>query len=193
MINKEKKIVFLHLSKTGGIWANSILEHYDFEIINLKKNGGHLPNSAKYNDHFTFGFIRHPVAWYKSLYRFFKTNNWVLQSGGNFTDLKSDNINEFLAIIKSRNRFDLIQMYDEFFVKHPVSYIGKYENLYDDLDLCLRLNGVDATDLIKEKSRAIINKSEKYDCDISQDNLNHIFDYCDKMFDKFNYKKENVE
>lgn len=193
MINEDKKVVFIHLSKTGGIWSESILEKYGFEIINLKRRDGHIPNLPEYKNYFTFGFIRNPVAWYKSLYRFFKTNNWKLQSGRDFSDLKCNNINEFLDIIREQNRFDLNKTYYEFFVKNPVSYIGKYENLYEDLDLCLKINGINTSDLIKEKSKVFVNRSKKYSCELSQENLDYIIDSCEDIFTKFNYKKEDVE
>lgn len=198
MINEKQKIVYLHLSKTGGSWSRGILEQHDFKIIDIKSFGGHLPNSPKYKDYFTFGFVRHPVSWYKSLYRFFKTNDWVLNSNGGFsgavfTDLKSDNINDFLDTIRRKDKFDLNEMYNRFFVEHPVSYIGKYENLYEDLHLCLKLNGINATNLIRNRATHYVNKSNAYDCNLSPENLEYIYDSCDDIFKTFNYKKDETE
>jgi len=193
MINKDKKIVFIHMSKTGGIWSQSVLDKYGFKIIDLKINGGHIPNSLDYEDYFTFGFVRHPIAWYKSLYRFFKTNDWKLKNDADFSDLKCNNINEFIDIIREQNIFNLENIYNEFFVKYPVSYIGKYENLYEDLELCLKVNGINASNLIKDKSRTLINSSKKYDCELSREKLEYIFDSCEEIFNKFNYKKEDTE
>ena len=72
---------FLHLPKTGGSWVVKCLEDsgIDFYEINPehKCKGGHTGYYYKWQNGFSFSFIRNPFDWYKSLFKFNKGANEI--------------------------------------------------------------------------------------------------------------------
>jgi|SaaInlV_165m_DNA_1040744.scaffolds.fasta_scaffold33679_1 hypothetical protein len=182
MINKEKGMIFLHLSKTGGTTVSKILKNHGFVNIDLSINGGHIGYREDFKEYFTFGFIRHPERWYKSLYRFFKGLDWMV-GVADFTRYKSDNINDFIDKVIENNQYIMGGLVSEFF-NEDVSFIGKMENLMEDLDRVLSMHNINMT---HDERNIKINVSKKYPDEINQEHKDWIRETCSEIYDRFSY------
>ena len=97
MFHKKSNLAYLHLPKTGGWYVSHILKKLGFQNINMNYNGGHVDVKHLPTDTYTFGFVRHPVSWYRSLFNFFSNSNWDHRSD----IFKSEDINQFLLKIQN--------------------------------------------------------------------------------------------
>lgn len=189
--NPTKNTAFLHFIKTGGCWVQSILNQYNFQVIDITNNDGHV--GAKdfiKNDIFTFGFIRHPVSWHISLFNFLNQNNWMDHNPKAFIHLKSKSIDEFLE----KTFLDGIKMtdyYHDFFDiggLNECSFIGKYENIYHDMKFIFDILGL-PSDTIEPMKDIKINESVKYfNGKLSTKSLDLIFYSCEEIFKRFKYE-----
>jgi len=135
-----KKGIFYHVPKTGGVWVRSVLklmrlvEHeYHEDILpmgELNLRAEHVSplhaDKSVVGDKPSFAFIRNPIAWYKSI--------WKYKSQGGWTDVyvkyKDKDFNVFMKNIMDISPGFLTRMYKEF---DGVDYLGKQENLENDL------------------------------------------------------------
>lgn len=156
---KSEKIVFYHIPKTGGIWAKEAMkkagitlsERRDFKFKQGLTHRScwhrtHLtPENFESIDLFSFCFIRHPVQWYKSFWGFRRRHR--LRRPHKIL-IRQDPLEYNWS--KDFNRF-LSNMLDEFpdgyltglfkmFTSH-VNFVGKQENLVDDLVTALKTAG----------------------------------------------------
>jgi len=183
MINEEKRLVFLHLSKTAGITVAKILGNHGFVNIDLSINGGHIGYREDFKEYFTFGFIRHPERWHKSLYRYFRGLGWRINKiNADFTRFKADNINDFIDKLIDNNEFILGDMTSGFF--GDSDFIGKTENLMEDLDRVLSMHDINMT---PHERRIKMNVSKKYPDEIDQEHKDWIRSTCSEIYDRFSY------
>jgi hypothetical protein len=185
MINEEKNMVFLHLSKTAGITVAKILGNHGFVNIDLSINGGHIGYREDFKEYFTFGFIRHPERWYKSLYRYFRGLEWVVPKDdgvADFTRYKSDNINDFIDKLIDNNEFIMGDVVSEFF--GDSSFIGKTENLMEDLDRVLSMHDINMT---HDERNIKMNVSKKYPDEIDREHKDWIRKTCSEIYGRFSY------
>lgn len=73
--------LFLHVPKTGGIWVQAALKAAGIATtwasVRLGVSTGHAPLWGYVHTYpFAFGFVRHPLAWYSSYFRFQCANGW---------------------------------------------------------------------------------------------------------------------
>jgi hypothetical protein len=69
----DRKVVFLHLPKTGGTWLAETLGRAGCLLRTPANGSGHQgPRSipAEWPDVPRFGFVREPLAWYRSWFQF---------------------------------------------------------------------------------------------------------------------------
>lgn len=137
---------FFHVPKTGGTWAKrAIIEAgipgREFTIdgdphIGLKD----CPEPHK----FKFAFVRHPLSLYRSYWQCKMTYGWDPKNPMDM-ECKSDKFHVFVENILRKYP----GIYTKFFFdvvgrgEERIEFIGKYENLPDDLITALKLAGED--------------------------------------------------
>jgi hypothetical protein len=93
-------------------------------------------------DHFRFAFVRHPLDLYRSYWQFKMTYGW---DDKNVMDQAccSEHFQTFVTCILERFPGIVSNSLDEFFGENydQVNFVGKYENLVDDLIFVLRIAG----------------------------------------------------
>jgi hypothetical protein len=167
--------IFLHIPKTGGIWVTKVLQesglvkriitpqHADFSRAILpinqigysytwrqtasllaKKSFGQYPKQKP----LIFCFIRHPLLWYESYFRYMSTleitsngrwKNWH-QFGHEgwwhpwnvLSDVESHDFNQFVRNVNHQSPGYVTQMLG-WYTTPEVDFIGKQENLRQDL------------------------------------------------------------
>lgn len=186
MIDHERKLIFIHIERTGGTSVEKALVGKDWWKID--SNSKHIKASqAKklygkdvWKDYTTFTIIRNPWDRVVSMYR----TKW-------YTEFRKSNDNDpfydFLYNLKNKKGNNPIKYCDILDLK--VDYILRYENLNEDLNkMLLDLNydiielphsnntfdGVPYWDFYNFKSRILFN--EKFRCDI--DKYNYTFMDC---------------
>ncbi len=119
-------------------------------------------NELNRNAPFRFCFVRNPLTWYESWWRYMEGrgwNDWGRTNSATYwhpnsilNDLGSSDFNEFLwNVIKKRPGYVSELFFS--YTKPGISFIGKTENLRQDLlDVLNLLNiDVDSSDLLKSK------------------------------------------
>lgn len=142
-----EKVRFLCTPKTGSQWCKIALKAairgtlVDYSNGALEDHahctdprGSYLPSMA---------FVRHPVTWWQSFWAYKARNGWTPTETISET-CKSDDFNEFIR------RVAVLEpgFYSKFLEawvgepENPIDFIGKFENLADDLEHGLTLFGV---------------------------------------------------
>jgi hypothetical protein len=162
--------VFLHIPKTGGSWITRVLieldliaaplghEHTDWDRAFWNDRFHHdgkvlrsiLRRSVRSRralvrikpDCFRFCFVREPLKWYESRWRFEQSRNWkrmgdeldpykwhpnMMLSG-----LGSPDFNTFMHNVNKKRPGYLTEFYG-WYVKPGIGFVGKQESLQDDL------------------------------------------------------------
>lgn len=212
MINHKKRLAYLHFEKTGGWTVYQILKEFDFEImpdpVDGYSMGRHITALQVPQNYTSFGYVRHPVNWYISLYNWLETNEWCLHKNKredrkgykeiDFTDIYQPSLNKFIeapVVVKEcTNGFNYFYKFLHFFAMgtdQECQIIGRFEEMFDHLDTVLKLHNIHATDYINKMKQVKINQSITKDTYISPHNLEFIYESCDYIFNRFNYTKKN--
>jgi hypothetical protein len=153
--------VFFHIPKTGGSWVTSVLDHFklvDRPVGNKHFDQDHFYFWASRHDFaypapFSFCFVRNPVSWYESWYKYMSgpSKNWRPwginvsgQAGWHpnvmLNGLGSTDFNTFVAnVVRTRPGYASEMM--GWFAKPPITFVGKQENLRGDLVFVLNRMG----------------------------------------------------
>ncbi len=95
MALKFDDYLFYHIPKTGGGYVRQVL----YVVAKEFKEIGHTHNTPLEIENYekipSFTIVRHPLAWYKSYYRYRVKKNW---RKGHFIDkhVKADNFEDFM-------------------------------------------------------------------------------------------------
>ena len=202
MLHKDKKIVFLHFPKTAGWSMDPFLRSCGFTIVDPHVNGGHM--GAFYFDEtfHKFGFMRHPVDWYISMYNFLNGLNWEISNvltgvTTPFNAAKRDSLDEFITASRKHEgmHFDLYMEYILFFAigrPRECKMVFQMENMWDHLRMIMNSFNIKYDENYIQNNKDIkINHSQVKDTKISRKNLEYIFDSCNPIFKRFKYKKQN--
>ena len=94
LINHEKKFIYIHIPKTGGISVRSIISKIPGTITANPPHGSIEFLNKKFNtkDYFKFTTVRNPFDWYKSFFSF-KGSSW---SHDIYTPDNKKNFNKWL-------------------------------------------------------------------------------------------------
>lgn len=196
--------VFLHIPKTGGNFITRVLQeqnlvvrefghkHADFDRVmhregfeyaspDLKTVLGHWwrhkRSHVQHQQDFLFCFVRHPLRWYESWFRYCKSFRWRNWGEiGNKYDwhpnaiLNGTGDNDFNTFIRNAiaRRPGYVSELFFSFAKPGIDFVGRQEDLRDDLIRVLRqLNENFDEDHIR--SRAALNLSKTPESEVQWD------------------------
>lgn len=135
------KSCFFHVPKTGGTWVKKAIIAAGIPCREFSVSGDthiglkHCPCPEK----FKFAFVRHPLGLYRSYWQFKMTYGWDEKNQLDMT-CRSDSFHQFLGNVLARfpgvyGRSLVDFVGDE---QHEIEFVGKYENLVDDLVFALK-------------------------------------------------------
>lgn len=167
--------VFLHIPKTGGSWVHQVLKdarlcrgsfdhkHADFDRVLANRWEQHgralvgrlvdAVSAPRVPDRrgFRFCFVRHPLRWYESYWKFMQGRDWNDWGAENsrakwhpnsvLNGLRDPDFNGFMRkVLRKRPGYasELLFAY----TKSGIGFIGKNENLTHDLMAVLRHLGL---------------------------------------------------
>ena len=131
--------------KTGGTWVRVICKN---QKLTLQEAGNkhtvycELEDIQVLSSRFTFAFVRHPCSWYQSFWSWKMRTGWQMDKPFDAC-CRSDTFTGFLEQCLEHLPHGMVStMYEKFLDKGPpIDYIGRYENLIDDLILALSCAG----------------------------------------------------
>ena len=152
-----KTFQFVHIPKTGGRWIKSVLATLTGYQEPSERHGlyrWHLPQAD-----FSFAFVRHPVSWYESWWKF-QAGKWVpfhdwynCPQGWHpqtvLRDCCSDDFREFVRQCLAVEPGYVTRLYEWFVGPEGMPYvdfIGRYEHLVEDTQHALALIGINVSE-----------------------------------------------
>lgn len=135
---------FLHVPKTGGSWVKKAIIASGIQCEDYRVDGDpHIGlDQCPALDKFKFAFVRHPVHLYRSYWQYKMTNEWDTRNPLDM-ECQSDNFNDFVrnVINKYPGHYgkNIISFIGE--TENEIEFIGRYENIVDDLITALTSAG----------------------------------------------------
>lgn len=135
---------FLHFPKTGGSWVKKAIAAAGINCEEYSVNGNpHIGlDHCPCPDKFKFAFVRHPVQLYRSYWQYKMGAVWDPEYTFD-SDCRSDDFGQFVR--------NVVKMYPGIFgktvvgfvgpVSNEIEFIGRYENLIEDLISALKQAG----------------------------------------------------
>jgi len=142
----------LHVPKTGGTWATRALidagvpcKAVELARLDHYAEHGHvwLGDIAPDADLFSVAFVRHPLSWWRSFWAHRMREGWLFPDHEIDSRASSDDFDEFISMVIERLPGFLGVLFERFIgpPERPISFIGRYEHLTDDLARAVRLAG----------------------------------------------------
>ena len=184
--------VFLHIPKTGGKWVISVLKELDLVKFNFSHNHADMERTINFHRHFPmhfirqtikhgyylkklktafkFCFVRHPLKYYESYFKFAASLGWPETMGkmpgsndwhpnSPFYGCESDDFNVFMKNIMSKHPGYVTELYSSF-TRPSIDFIGKNENLVEDLIKVLDIMKINFDpDLVRNHSPKNVSKA----------------------------------
>ena len=138
------KSCFLHVPKTGGSWVKKAIEAAGIANTEFIVGDNHHPglSDCPCPEKFKFAFVRHPLSLYRSYWQFKMTYGW---DPHNALDqlCQADDFHTFVDSVLTRVPGVYSQSLHDFVGApgHEINFIGRYENLVEDLIRALKLAG----------------------------------------------------
>jgi hypothetical protein len=157
MTNSTDKFVFYHIPKTGGIWVKEAIRHAGIKHGRCRdrKGVGHpfglkrehaTPAVAQEGcsaGRFSFCFVRHPVSWLKSHWCY-RVQTGILDEKTPIDRLWEDDFEWFVRRVLTHYPGGYVTQLYQYYVgpnADRMDFIGRQENLADDLVTALTLAG----------------------------------------------------
>jgi len=212
MAVKTKKSVIYHIPKCGGIWVKETIRRAGIPYTRSKDRAvGHkelrndfrlerehsLPPNMWPEDVkglFSFCFVRHPLGWYKSIWRFRK-NYQVLNPkfpvDRNWVPVYEDFVNNMLNSYPNGFVTELFQYYVGENID-GVDFVGRQENLADDLVKALTLADETFDEKILRTTKRW-NRSKEYTAVLSEETQNRVLEVEKWVIDSFYSGRQNAQ
>jgi hypothetical protein len=142
------RLLFLHVPKTGGTWVQVALKAAGVrgETIWTRLGPGSrghatLVEARAFTDRFTFAFVRHPLDLYRSRWAGAMRDGWP--ENRMLHGMRSDDFPTFVRQVIERHPGFLTKRFEDFTGPRnaPISFVGRYESLVDDLVRALKQAG----------------------------------------------------
>jgi hypothetical protein len=147
MTRGNDRFVFIHVPRTGGTWAALAMEAAGIEAPRLSNDYHPTKGELDLEGLFSFAFVREPVSWYASEWSY---RRWLRTTGleemNHFYDPWLDlAFPDFVDRLIEEWPGFLSGFYETFVgpPDDPIDFIGRFENLADDLVRALQLAGQD--------------------------------------------------
>jgi hypothetical protein len=135
---------FLHVPKTAGSWVKQAIQAagipYESFSVGHNQHPGLQDCPAPHK--FKFAFVRHPLNLYRSYWQYKMTYGW---DANNLIDqrCRSENFQTFVATVVQQLPGIYSQSLHDFVGRpgHEINFVGKYENLVEDLVSALQQGG----------------------------------------------------
>lgn len=200
--------IFLHIPKTGGNWVRSILEraglvqseighkHCDIDrvlfdpfldkgVLNGLKRMLTVGKAAAADRPFTFCFVRHPLRWYESWFKYMSQPNrawrdWPVRIGrydrhpnAPLNGLGAEDFNVFIRNVLDKEPGFVTRMYASY-TKRGVAFVGRQETIREDLLEILGILGVEVDkSLVLASDRVGVSETPKnpigWDAELKQE------------------------
>ena len=135
---------FLHVPKTGGSWVRKAIIASGIRCQEYQVNGDFHIGLAQCPcpDKFKFAFVRHPLDLYRSYWQYKMSYGWDPKNQMDMA-CRSDNFHQFVCHVLDKYPGvygkSLIEIIGE--NGNEIEFIGKYENLVEDLITALNRAG----------------------------------------------------
>lgn len=133
---------FLHVPKTGGSWGKKAVEAAGIDCLQFSPGGNQHARRCECPcpEKFMFAFVRHPLGFYRSYWQYKMTCGWDPHNAID-ESCRSDDFHTFVTAVLTlmpgiygRSLQDFVGS-----AGNPINFIGKYENLVEDLITALLL------------------------------------------------------
>lgn len=137
---------FLHVPKTGGTWVTGALQAGCIVLEDFRVRGSdHVPAwRSPHPERFTLAFVRHPLPWWRSFWRFHKgpARRYIVDHEICATCWAEDYAT-FVERLLTRFPGHYGRLVERVLgpIGDRVDFVGRHEHLLDDLLLALRLAG----------------------------------------------------
>lgn len=179
------KFVFLHIPKTGGMWASSVLRKVSLTFM-LGHQHSHFPQLLEfnaedwYNERFIFTIVRHPITWYQSVWAFRMKSGWKMNHPLD-ANCASNDFHTFVSNVLSYKPDGWVTwLYDQYiqYVPNGIDFVAKIENGSRDLKTALSMTN------IKYDENIIDNLPRINDSDMDGKSSKHWAKYTPELFDR---------
>lgn len=135
---------FLHVPKTGGSWAKEAIKAsgIQYEEFAINNDPHVILKNCPCPEKFKIAFVRHPLQFYQSLWRYRMKTGWDWANPFD-RDCFSDNFQTYVSNYLAKYPGYCSMAY-EYYVSPPdnqIEFIGRYENLVNDLVKALKMAG----------------------------------------------------
>jgi len=179
------KFVFLHIPKTGGVWATHALKQVaDIQMLGDQHNQFpallELRPQSWFDDRFIFTMIRHPISWYQSRWAFRVKHGWRMEHPLDYHCASND----FHHFVENMLNFKpdgwVSWMYNSYIEQVPggIDYVARLENGVDDLHTALTKAGVEH----KKEQLSRLNRAN--DSDMGGYPSKHWAKYTEELYDR---------
>ena len=187
IVSREKKVLYLHIAKTGGSSIVRLLQNNGMDDGLLRDKGGLYEDKVEYfaevaahwDDYYKFTFVRNKLDLLISLYNYDRQLNgpWSLDSSVTFEDFIVNHVgceNTFV------NKVQYNILLDQYYLTHldddPLfDFVGRYETYTEDLNTVCEKLGIANTEIRENEGNYDRSKKDKYYTDHLIENLRQKF------------------